>query len=146
LALAGYSRQQLDDVNPHSMDLVKAIQEGANYARSRGWAVCTFRNSGYGPGGKHFDPPVHATMFHNGRYKLSFYHDLTLSGSPMGELYDIQADPGETRNLWASDRHAGIKARLLSRTIDWMFESDVRHWGSRGGEKFRQSVMKEYSE
>jgi hypothetical protein len=104
-----------------------------------------FRNTGYGPGGKYFDPPIHATMFHDGRFKLNVYHNLDVnSGRFDGELFDMQDDPFETQNLWNRPNQVDVKTALLQRMLNWTVESDVRHWGSRGGEKFRQSVMKEY--
>jgi arylsulfatase A-like enzyme len=145
LSAAGCDRRQLDAVNPHSMDLIELIRQGDQYDRLRGWAVCVFRNSGYGPSGKYFDPPIHATMFHDGRYKLNVYHDLDIDGRRFeGELFDMQGDPRENHNLWDDPAHALTKASLLQRMSNWTVEGDVRHWGSRGGEKFRQSVMKEY--
>ena len=145
LAAAGYDRQQLDAVNPHSMDLVELIRQGDRYERLRDWAVCVFRNTGYGPGGKYFDPPIHATMYHDGRFKLNVYHNLDVNGGRFdGELFDMQDDPSEAQNLWNGAKQVGVKTALLQRMLNWTVENDVRHWGSRGGEKFRQSVMKEY--
>lgn len=104
-----------------------------------------FRNTGYGPGGEYFDPPIHATMFHDGRYKLNVYHNLEIDGRRFeGELFDMQRNSKETRNLWDDPMHASSKANLIQRTLNWAIESDVRQWGLRGGEKFCQSVMTEY--
>ncbi len=146
-AAAGYSRKQLDAIYPHSMDLVKLIDQGSDYDRLRPWAVSAFRNSGYGPGGTYFDPPIHATMLHDGRYKLTVYHNPQLNGRQFeGELYDMQDDPGETRNLWGNPAHARVRAALLHRLLDLSIESEIRLGGSRGGERFRRSVMKEYED
>jgi len=51
-------------------------------------------------------PRVHTLV--DGRWRLS----LT-DGRAWGELYDLQADPGEFRNLWDDAAAAGEKARLL---------------------------------
>jgi arylsulfatase A-like enzyme len=145
LAAIGYTREQLDAIYPESMDLLSLIREGHKYERRRGWAVCVFRNSGYGPGGTYFDPPIHATMFHDGRYKLIVYHDIAGDrGHFEGELFDMQNDSKEFRNLWQSADHADIMVELLQRMLNWSSGNDVRHLGSRGGEKFRSSVMKAY--
>ena len=49
-----------------------------------------------------------ATMYRRGRYKLVVYH-----GHGLGELYDLERDPGEFDNLWDDPRHAALKADLL---------------------------------
>ncbi len=145
LAATGHKRYQLDAIYPESMDLVRLIREGEDYDRGRGWAVCTFRNTGYGPGGTYFDPPIHATMFHEGRYKLSVYHDLPEDGGSFeGVLFDMQNDPQESHNLWNDVDYAEIKVTLLQRMLNWSTRQEVRLLGSRGGEKFHSSVMKAY--
>jgi hypothetical protein len=128
------------------MDLLRLIEEGESYDRRRGWAVCAFRNSGYGPGGKYFDPPIHATMFHDSRYKLIVYHHLVGDETELeGELFDMQNDPKELSNLWQSADHADIKAVLLQRMLNWSINNETRLLGTRGGQKFHTSVMKGYS-
>jgi arylsulfatase len=144
LAAAGFDRPQLDDIEPHSMDLVELARRGDRYDRLRDWAVSVYRNSGFGPGGTYYDPPIHATMFHDGRYKLNVYHKMSGSPRPEGELYDMREDPLETRNLWRSPTHADVKSTLLQRMMNWTVDHDVRAWGSRGGERFRPSVSKDY--
>ena len=49
-----------------------------------------------------------ATMYRERRYKLVVYH-----GHGLGELYDLERDPGEFDNLWDSPEHAALKAELL---------------------------------
>jgi hypothetical protein len=84
-------------------------------------------------------------MFFDGRYKLNVYHKLPGDASrPQGELYDIQSDPLETSNLWNHPDHAELNTRLMGRMLNWMMENELKTSGSRGGERFRQSVMKEY--
>ena len=63
------------------------------------------------------------------------------AGRLQGELYDIESDPLETSNLWNHPGHAEIKTRLMGRMLNWMMEDELRTSGSRGGERFRQSVM-----
>ncbi len=145
LAATGYTRDQLDAINPHSMDLLRLIEQGESYDRRRGRAVCAFRNSGYGPDGNYFDPPIHATMFHDGRYKLVVYHDLSGDSTELeGQLFDMQNDPKECSNLWKSTDHADIKSALLQRMLNWSINNETRLLGTRGGQKFHTSVMKEY--
>ena len=49
-----------------------------------------------------------ATMYRRGRYKLVVYH-----GHGLGELYDLERDPGEFDNLWDDPQQAALKADLL---------------------------------
>jgi arylsulfatase A-like enzyme len=136
LTLAGYDKKQLKEAMPDSMDLISLIRQGEDYDNYRDHAVCVYRNTGYGPGHKYFDPPIHATMFYDGRFKLNVYHDVANGDSLQGELYDMQNDPMETDNLWSNPQHAEVKMRLLQRLVDWTVENGVRYLGTRGGEKF----------
>ena len=54
-----------------------------------------------------------ATMYRDQRYKLCLYHTQNL-----GELYDLQEDPGEFTDLWDSPAHQAIKAELIQRSFD----------------------------
>lgn len=136
LSLAGYSKDKLNEIMPESMDLFALIQQGKRYENYRGYAVCAYRNSGYGPGHKYFDPPIHATMFRDERFKLNVYHNISNGGPFEGELYDMKRDTAETDNLWDNPGYAEVRAGLLQRLLDWMVENNVRNFGSRGGEKF----------
>lgn len=49
------------------------------------------------------------------QWRLTVYR-----GEEWGELYDIQNDPEETRNLWDSPDHAQIRAALCDQLIDEM--------------------------
>ena len=55
----------------------------------------------------------YATMYRNRRYKLVVYH-----GHRLGELYDLENDPGELDNLWDDRNHQTIKCDLLWRSFD----------------------------
>lgn len=64
-----------------------------------------------------YDPPPMASCVRTERYKLAYYRTLGI-----GELYDLQEDPGEVHNLWASsntkDIREGMTQKLLARMID----------------------------
>ncbi len=58
-------------------------------------------------------------MIHDGRFKLIYY--------PVGnctQLFDLQDDPREQRDLSESAEHAQIKARLTSSLIDELYGGD----------------------
>jgi hypothetical protein len=63
----------------------------------------------------HSDPIPQATMLRTENHKLVAFHGLE-----DGELYDLQADPGEHDNLWRSENHVAVKAELLQRLSDRM--------------------------
>ena len=54
-----------------------------------------------------------ATMIRDRRYKLAVYH-----GHPVGELFDLQEDPHEHRNLWREPGYAELRFDLLRRCFD----------------------------
>ncbi|MCP4644484.1 MAG: sulfatase-like hydrolase/transferase [bacterium] len=57
---------------------------------------------------RHQPTRVHLRTYVDDRYKLTVYRD-----ADHGELYDLQADPGEIRNLWNDPAAAELKGRLL---------------------------------
>ncbi len=56
---------------------------------------------------------THATMRFDGRYKSVVYH-----GHGLGEIYDLENDPGEFENLWERPEAAELKTRLLLEHLD----------------------------
>ena len=50
------------------------------------------------------------SMYFDGRYKLSLYHDAN-----EGELFDLQSDPGEFDDLWHRPEAAALKLDLTRR-------------------------------
>ncbi len=72
------------------------LARGDADAATRGWAFCEYRDSGHP-----YDPPVHATMLRQDRYKLIVHHGPPATDRVRtGELYDLADDPREERNLW----------------------------------------------
>lgn len=61
-------------------------------------------------GGKKMPDQTHGTMYYDGRYKVCVY-----AGHNVGEIYDLQTDPHEFRNLWDEADFTAQKADLLLR-------------------------------
>jgi arylsulfatase A-like enzyme len=55
----------------------------------------------------------YGTMIRTARHKLVVYH-----GHALGELFDLELDPGEFTNLWADPAYAALKLDLLKRSFD----------------------------
>ena len=61
---------------------------------------------------RHQPTLVHLRTYVDRRYKITVYRN-----ADYGEMFDLEDDPGETRNLWDDPRHAQLKARLLHRFV-----------------------------
>lgn len=63
------------------------------------------------------DLVAYASMLFDGRYKISLVHALAPSFSHeiMGELYDLESDPEERRNLYYSEHHVTLKVQMLEK-------------------------------
>ena len=62
---------------------------------------------------RHQPTKVHLRTFINDRYKLTVYRD-----QPYGELFDLEADPGETHNRWDDPQYAQVKATLFQQWVN----------------------------
>ncbi len=58
------------------------------------------------------------TMVREGRWKLVHFVDHA-----QGQLFDLEADPGERVNLWNNCAHQGTKQQLLDAILNWRIES-----------------------
>jgi arylsulfatase len=64
---------------------------------------------------------TYATMIRDNHFKLVVYH-----GHDVGELFDLQTDPGEFQNLWDDPVYAGARFRLIKASFDALaFAVDV---------------------
>ncbi|CAG7646988.1 sulfatase [Paenibacillus allorhizosphaerae] len=71
--------------------------------RARDHAICEFR---------HEPTTIHQKTYVDERYKITVYYNQTY-----GEIFDLQEDPGELRNLWDDPEHASLKAELLLKYV-----------------------------
>jgi uncharacterized sulfatase len=62
---------------------------------------------------RHQPTAVHLRTYVEPRYKLTVYRDR-----PYGELWDLEEDPGEVRNLWDDPAAAGLKGRLMQAFVN----------------------------
>jgi choline-sulfatase len=63
----------------------------------------------------HREPAAHATMIRTHLHKLVRFH-----GAGQGELYDLEADPLETHNLWDETEYRPLRAEMAERLLDRM--------------------------
>ncbi|MDW4497190.1 sulfatase-like hydrolase/transferase [Sulfitobacter sp. D35] len=61
------------------------------------------------------------TMIRTETHKL-----VVFQGRSDGQLFDLAADPGETRNLWDDPEYAAVKTDLKDRLLDWHISSALR--------------------
>ena len=90
--------------------LLPLLRGQADPAAHKEVVITDFNDSvGYSPA----NTATQATMTFDGRYKLAIYHRENL-----GELFDLQEDPGEFVNLWEDKAHQELKQRLVMRHLD----------------------------
>ena len=61
---------------------------------------------------------THASMSFDGRYKTVVYH-----GHHLGEVYDLQEDPGEFNDLWNDPSSRELRAKLIIDHLDALMAS-----------------------
>ncbi|TDE09855.1 sulfatase [Jiangella asiatica] len=62
---------------------------------------------------RHQPTAVHIRTYVDERYKMTLYRD-----QPAGELFDLQRDPGELRNLFDDPSHAELRAEVSHRFLN----------------------------
>ena len=114
----GKVRQGTTDALVQLMDVAPTILEQASISVPSNWQAKPFASLLTGKGTSVFREAVYAEltkghiqaaseficMRRDERYKLVWY-----LGEDAGELYDLQADPDELENLWASPKHRDIR-------------------------------------
>ena len=79
------------------------VWNGASEA-ARDYAVCEFR---------HQPTKLHLRTLIENRYKITVYRN-----QPYGELFDLQDDPEERRNLWDNPDFADVKNQMMRKMVD----------------------------
>jgi len=78
---------------------------------------------------RHEPTKVHLRTYVDARYKVTLYRDRDY-----GEIFDLEEDPGELRNLWADPEHLALKAELLRRFMNGEIKREPtrmpRIWGA----------------
>ncbi|MYH57351.1 MAG: sulfatase-like hydrolase/transferase [Boseongicola sp. SB0675_bin_26] len=116
---------RVSDALASSIDIGPTIVDRAGLTPYRGVQGRSFLSCAGGLGG-HRDELL--IEFNDGAAKLGFKRPARVrtlrtkewrytiyAGEDWGELYDIQADPDETRNLWESSAHDSLRGRLALR-------------------------------
>jgi uncharacterized sulfatase len=62
---------------------------------------------------RHQPTAVHLRTYVEERYKMTVYRDRDF-----GELFDLQEDPGEHRNLWSDPAYADVKCEMFRRFLN----------------------------
>jgi arylsulfatase A-like enzyme len=139
LSYAGFSPEEIGEIMPESIDLVSMLRRN-NGQSPRDHAVCQYRATSICDEKLYWDPPINATMYRDRRFKLNVYHGERGTGKVtegmQGELFDMEADPMETNNLWDDPSCAEVKLGMIGRLLDWFVDTDRVVHGSRGGEVF----------
>lgn len=127
LQAAGLWNDETKHIYSDSQDLFDPALQG-----QEGSAVCIYRGTGICDQKTLFDPPIMATMLRTGRYKMNIYHMEEARGL-QGELFDMEADPGEMHDLWRDPQAQDVKDEMLAAYIDWFVRYDYRCNAARGG-------------
>lgn len=128
---------------PAEMDGADLLPLAAGGAPPHDYVYCAYRNSGINDAKHYFDPPLASTMIRDAQHKLVIYHGVPAAAAPPAlQLFDLQADPHEQRNLAGDPAHGGTLARLLAALIDWLDRQAGARLG-RGGEALPGAAWKQ---
>ena len=127
LSAAGMSDTEIRGYMPDSVSLLPLMRDSG--ATAHDYVVCAYRNSGICDSGDPWDPPIHATMIRDDRYKLNVYHGTL---PVQGQLFDMEDDPLEGRDLWGRPEHAAVQLRLTQALMEWLHQHELA-LGGRGG-------------
>lgn len=97
-------------------------QPGAEPAPARDWALVEYRDGNFPQ-----QPPVFTTMLRHDQHKIIVWHGDPATGrNAEGELYDLESDPRELRNLWDEPASAELRTQMLIKLVDVLTASEDR--------------------
>ena len=64
---------------------------------------------------------MHLRTYITARHKLTLYRD-----QEVGELFDLQSDPDERRNLWDDPESAALRAEMLRKSLRLRLREPMR--------------------
>ncbi len=96
----------------HGRSLLQLLQGKAAPNLHRSFVRCEYHDALKHP------LDSHANMIYDGHFKLCLYH-----GQPKGELYDLDTDPHEFRNLWDNCEFYPVRWRLTKELFDGLMLS-----------------------
>lgn len=93
---------------------LRTMLEGGDPVERREFVRCEYYSalSLLAPGRENWNGS-YGTMIRTDRYKLVVYHGLNI-----GELYDLDMDPGEFENLWDNPEYATLRFELMKKAFD----------------------------
>lgn len=134
LEAAGASEEYLRTELPLSISMLPYAR-GEKPENARPYAISRYMNAGYSGGqpSDYFDPPLLATMYRRGQYKITLYHSAGETDACPGEIYDLACDPDEQRNLW---NDVELRDRLTREMFSALMHEEYTLMAGRGGEFF----------
>lgn len=106
---AGIAAEDLDGIS-----LVPVVEEGKSHSRTRVFAE-------EGATGLRPEPDLIA-MMRSDSYKL-----IHFVGSENGQLFDLQKDPLEKKNLWNTPEYKDVQSQLTREMLDWLYGNLFKH-------------------
>lgn len=91
------------DIRPEITGVDQSDVWRGKSSSARDHAICEFR---------HEPTTIHQKTYVNLRYKITVYYNQTY-----GEIFDLENDPGELRNLWDDPEHQALKTELLLKYV-----------------------------
>ncbi|MDR1625869.1 MAG: sulfatase-like hydrolase/transferase [Spirochaetia bacterium] len=104
--------------NMQGLSLLPMITGQADISRHKPYVISEYHGA---IGGKPMPDQTHGVMYFDGRYKVCVYQ-----GHELGEIYDLEKDPGEFNDLWNEASFTAEKAELLHKAYSgYMSTSDA---------------------
>ncbi|MEC7763788.1 MAG: sulfatase-like hydrolase/transferase [Pseudomonadota bacterium] len=128
-----FSKSLCDVLAGGAEDLSRAAFSEGGYSRAE--TQCFLPLERYAPGHiyrpKHYLEMVEPELISRTVCVRTREHKLVWRPELVSELYDLTADPGETRNLFADPAYAPVQEDLMKRLLDWfVLTSDVVEGGT----------------